>query len=41
VQRLVPKGHLVIVDTAGTSCPKLDRTTPTTMRGKAEKMKYD
>ena len=41
VQRLVPKGHLVIVDTAGTSCRKLDLTTRTTMREKAEKMKYD
>jgi hypothetical protein len=41
VRKLVPNGHLVIVDTAGTSCPSLDLTTRTTMRQKAEKMKYE
>lgn len=41
VHKLVPKGHLVIVDTMGAPCPKLDLTTRTTMRQKAEKIKYD
>jgi hypothetical protein len=41
VRKLVPNGHLVIVDTTGTSCPSLDLTTRTTMRQKAEKMKYE
>jgi hypothetical protein len=41
VRKLVPNGHLVIVDIAGTSCPSLDLTTRTTMRQKAEKMKYE
>jgi hypothetical protein len=41
VNRLVPKGHLVIVDTAGMNCPNLDLTTRTTMRQIAEKIKYD
>ena len=41
VQKLVPKGHLVIVDTVGAPCTKLDLTAPTTMKQKAEAMKYD
>jgi len=41
VQKRVPNGHLVIVDTPNTPCANLDLTTRTTMRQKAEDMKYD
>ncbi len=41
VQKIVPNGHLVIVDIAGATCFKLDLTAPTTMKQKAEEMKYD
>ena len=41
VQRKVPKGHLVIINIDPTQCPAFDLTTKTTMRQKAEEMKYD
>ena len=42
VQKLVPKGHLVISNDAEALCSPLDLTTPRkTMRDRAEEMKYD
>lgn len=42
VQKIVPKGHLVISNNDTAACPALDLTTPRkTMKQRAEEMKYD
>lgn len=41
VQKLVPKGHMVIADSDAARCPLVDLTVRTTMRQKAEEMKND
>ncbi len=42
VQKLVPKGHMVITEDASAPCHPLDLTTPNrTMRQKAKEIKYD
>jgi hypothetical protein len=42
VQRIVPKGHMVIGNMTPEECPDFDLTAPDrTMRQKAEEMKYD
>ena len=42
VQKMVPKGHLVVTNDMTAQCPSVDLTKPRkTMRDKAEEMKYD
>jgi len=41
VQKMVPKGHLVIVDTVGAPCTSLDLTTETTKNEKVGKTKFE
>lgn len=41
VRKLVPKGHMVIADSDAARCPAIDLIKRTTMRQKAEDMKYD
>jgi len=42
VQKIAPKGHLVVSNDDKAPCPALDLTQPRkTMRQKAEEMKYD
>jgi hypothetical protein len=42
VQKIVPKGHMVISNATPQQCPAFDITAPDrTMRKKAEDMKYD
>ncbi len=41
VQKMEPKGHLIIVETVGAPCSNLDLTTQTTAKQKTEKTKSD
>ena len=42
VQKIAPKGHLIVSNDDKAPCPALDLTKPRkTMRQKAEEMKYD
>ena len=42
VQKIAPRGHLVVSNDDKAPCPALDLTQPRkTMRQKAEEMKYD
>jgi len=41
VQKLVPQGHLIIIDISATPCPSLDLTARVTTREKVGKTKFD